>query len=86
MALCGVWERRSHGDQRVTMNRDELLRLLREDPEVQGAILGLLASALQPEQPQPPTPPLASNERQRPAWVLNHPGVQARLAREAGGS
>jgi hypothetical protein len=66
------------------MGREELLRLLREDAEVQGAILGLLAGALQPEQPQPPTPPLAATERRRPDWVLNHPGVRERLEREAG--
>jgi len=66
------------------MGREELLRLLREDPEVQGAILGLLAGALQPDQPQPPTAPLTPTERRRPDWVLNHPGMRERLAHRQG--
>jgi hypothetical protein len=49
------------------MDRDELLRLLRDDPEVQGAVLALLAGALVPERPhQPPQP----TTRPKPDWVL----------------
>jgi len=46
------------------MGRDELLRLLREDPEVQGAVLALLVGAIAP--PPPPVP----QERRKPDWVL----------------
>lgn len=47
------------------MDRDELLRLLRDDPEVQGAVLALLARALDgsPGRAQP------SAERPKPDWV-----------------
>jgi hypothetical protein len=51
----------------VTMDRGELLRLLRDDPEVQGAILALLAGALVPEQPHQPQQPAT---RRKPDWVL----------------
>ncbi len=47
------------------MDRDELLRLLREDPEVQGAVLALLAGAINGQQ-RPAAPP---TERQKPQWV-----------------
>jgi hypothetical protein len=70
----------------LMMGRDELLRLLREDAEVQGAILGLLSGALQSEESQPASSPLVPTERRRPDWVLNHPGVRERLEREAGTS
>lgn len=49
------------------MDRDELLRLLRDDPEVQGAILALLVGALADAQPREPQ---GLTERRKPDWVV----------------
>jgi hypothetical protein len=57
---------------------------LLRDEEVQAAILALVAGIVAGGASQPPqdVPPAQTAERQRPAWVLKHPGVQERLRRE----
>lgn len=49
-------------DKMATAVRLHLLDLLRTDPEVQGAVLALLAGAIAPPQAQP-------QERRKPDWV-----------------
>jgi len=67
-------------DEAVTMDRDEvqalILEVLRTDPEVQGAVLALLAGALGMAQAAPeaalgmPSGGPGPHQRQRPDWVL----------------